>query len=95
MAKKETTPLGNALRLARISKGWKLKDAEIHTGINKVVIGSYERAYRLPPINVLIKLAADYDTTVATLIGENCQKCNADGRIAALEALLKTIVEAK
>ena len=58
------------LRKARRDKSWTLADAENHTGIKMVTIGSYERGYRVPPINILQRLASHYETTVGKLIGE-------------------------
>ena len=63
------------LLLARKAKGWTLREAELQTGVKVVTIGSYERGYRLPPINTLQILAAHYDTTVGALLGEKCPTC--------------------
>jgi transcriptional regulator with XRE-family HTH domain len=68
--------LAKNLKLARISRGWTLKDAQNHTGINIVTIGSYERGHRLPPINMIQRLANHYGTTIAWLVGEECKQCN-------------------
>lgn len=62
--------LQNNLRIARKDMGWTLTDAQNHTGVKAVTIGSYERGYRLPPIDILFRLAAHYETSVAQLTGE-------------------------
>lgn len=67
--------LRNNLRTARKNKGWSLQAAEAATSIKSVTIGSYERGYRLPPLNILQKLAADYGVSVGWLMGEHCEKC--------------------
>lgn len=82
------------LILARKSKGWTLKDAENHTGIKIVTIGSYERGYRLPPVNILHRLAIHYDTSVGWLLGESCQTCLLDTYVKELETQIAKLKEA-
>lgn len=86
--------LQDNLVIARKAKGWTLKDAEQHTGIKIVTIGSYERGYRLPPINVLDKLATHYGVTVGSLLGEECQTCLMDVYIKELETRIAQLMEA-
>lgn len=59
------------LKKARAVTGWTLAEAEEKTGIKSVTIGSYERGYRLPPLDVLVLLADHYGVTVGWLIGES------------------------
>lgn len=87
--------LAKNLKIARMTRGWTIAEAELHTGIKKVTIGSYERGYRLPPVDILQKLAADYETSVAWLIGEQCNNCATQYRIKELESQLSTLKEAK
>ena len=88
------TKLQDNLKIARTAKGWTLQDAENHTGIKIVTIGSYERGYRLPPINILQRLANHYETSVASLIGEECSQCKTESRIAELESIVASLKEA-
>lgn len=67
--------LQDNLVIARKAKGWTLKDAENHTGIKIVTIGSYERGYRLPPLNMLQRLANHYEVSIGSLLGEECPAC--------------------
>lgn len=67
--------LRNNLRTARKNKGWSLQAAEAVIGIKSVTIGSYERGYRLPPLNILQKLAGDYGVSIGWLMGEQCAQC--------------------
>jgi transcriptional regulator with XRE-family HTH domain len=82
------------LVIARKSKGWTLQDASANTGYKIVTIGSYERGYRLPPVNVLQKLAANYGTSVAWLLGEECQTCLMDTYVKELENQITQLKEA-
>lgn len=86
--------LQNNLIVARKAKGWTLKDAEQNTGIKIVTIGSYERGYRLPPINTLQKLAAHYGVSVGSLLGETCQTCLMDTYVKELETQIAQLKEA-
>lgn len=71
--------LRNNLRTARKNKGWSLHAAEAVIGIKSVTIGSYERGYRLPPLNILQKLAGDYGVSIGWLMGEHCATCMNNG----------------
>jgi transcriptional regulator with XRE-family HTH domain len=82
------------LLIARKAMGWTLQDAELHTGIKMVTIGSYERGYRLPPINILQRLASHYNTSVGSLIGEHCQTCLLDTYVKELETQIAKLKEA-
>lgn len=87
--------LRNNLRIARKFKNWSLQAAEATTGIKSVTIGSYERGYRLPPLNTLQKLAVDYGVTIGWLMGEECPKCSQEVKIADLEAEIETLKESQ
>lgn len=90
-----TKILQDNLKIARAAKGWTLADAENHTGIQSVTIGSYERGYRIPPIPALTRLAAHYEVTIGSLLGEQCPKCSTEQIIKNLEAELEKLKEAQ
>ena len=62
--------LQDNLRKARKAKGWTLKDAQNHMGLNSITIGSYERGYRLPPVDILKRMAIHYEVTMGWLFNE-------------------------
>lgn len=53
------------LRRFRNERGWSLLAAQAHTGVDMVVIGSYERGDRQPPMGRLDALAGHYGMQLA------------------------------
>src|ERR1700710_2982481 len=56
------------LRLERDSRGWSLADLAERSGVSKAMISKIERAEVSPTAVILIRLAADFDLTLAGLM---------------------------
>ena len=53
---------GKRLRALRISKGWTQSQLSARLGVTKSVISAYETALRYPSYDILIRIAALFDT---------------------------------
>jgi transcriptional regulator with XRE-family HTH domain len=60
--------IGERLRGLRLARGWSLTDAEEHSGVVGVTLGSWERGDRGVPVHKLAALAELYGVPVADLI---------------------------
>jgi transcriptional regulator with XRE-family HTH domain len=64
MPDREIHPLCSRLRELRRAAGLSLQEAEEHTGVHAVVLGSYERGDRNPPLNRIEEIFNKYGYTI-------------------------------
>jgi transcriptional regulator with XRE-family HTH domain len=76
--------LREALRYHRHQEGWSLETAAKRTGVPAIVIGSYERGDRNPPLPNLLKILDGYGLRLAIVDNDAI----ALARITALKAEL-------
>lgn len=80
---------GDRLRELRVSRNWSIEDVSNKIGIGTSTYGGYEKEYRKPPIQNLIKLANLYDVSVDYILGLTNEKNIKDIEYNAYEYLKK------
>jgi transcriptional regulator with XRE-family HTH domain len=63
--------LGDRLKELREHQGWTQQQAADHIGVSSQVISNYERDYREPSKDILVRIANVYKTTVDELLGRS------------------------
>ena len=62
--------IGNKITELRKAKKWSQDELAKKVGSSRVMIGNYERNSNTPSIDVLLKIAKEFDVSVDFLIGE-------------------------
>ena len=62
--------IGNNIKKLRLAKNWTQKDLAIKSSITRESIGNYERGDRIPPSDILNKIAAALEVPINRLLEE-------------------------
>ncbi len=62
--------IGNRITELRKAKKWSQDELAKKVGSSRVMIGNYKRSSNTPSIDVLLKIANEFDVSVDFLIGE-------------------------
>lgn len=63
--------IGDSIKKYRLSKNWTQKELALNSGITRESIGNYERGDRIPPSDILNKIAAALGVPVSKLLEED------------------------
>lgn len=63
--------IGNKLRTLRVAKGYEPFDIAERLGISKSTYGRYERNESIPDLNMLEKIAKEYEISISDLLSED------------------------
>lgn len=61
--------VGNNIRRLRMEREWTQEELADRLGVSRSALGNYERELREPGIDLLIKLADTFNTTIDALVG--------------------------
>lgn len=61
--------IGDNIRKLRLEREWTQGELADRLGVSRSALGNYERELREPGIDLLIKLADTFNTTIDALVG--------------------------